>query len=143
MLKVIFLLSIMTMSIVPKRSVRTVDSHKYVTVEIKKNSVAVENGKPFSVFIQLKPAYGIHLNAKPPVSVKSLTDNLKMKVEDVPIVGEWIDPARPIEIKGNVISMNSVRHEAKFVLSYTYCSEKEKWCRFGNDTISIFLKAKK
>jgi len=119
------------------------DSQKFVVVEVKSDFFAVENGKPFPILIEIKPVEGIHLNAKPPISVRSLTNDLTIKIEKVPTVGEWLDTSRPIKVEGNVTSMNPGRHEVDFILSYTYCSEKEKWCRFGNDTISIGLKLKK
>jgi len=136
MLKIIFLLFIMIMSI-------ATDSQKYVTIRVKKDLLVVENDKPFSFYIIVKPASGIHVNAQPPVSVKPLEAEMIMKLKKITMLGEWLDSSKPIEIEGKVASMDSGEHEIKFIVSYTYCSEKDKWCRFGNDTISVSLKVKK
>ena len=101
------------------------------------------NGKPFFFFVRIKPADGIHINAKPPVNVKSLTDGATMSVKKIPESGEYLDSSKPIEVEGNFTGMNPGRYKVDFVVSYTYCSDKEKWCRFGNDTASITVRVKK
>ncbi|MFZ1080806.1 MAG: hypothetical protein WAO19_02640 [Candidatus Kryptoniota bacterium] len=136
MLLKIFLLVIITMNI-------AADSQKYVIVEVKSPTTNVENGKPFSFFIKIKPANGIHINVQPPISIKPLTDGTTMNVKEIPESGEYLDLSKPIEVEGVVTRMNLGQRKVNFVVSYTYCSEKEKWCRFGKDTISVSLRVKK
>jgi hypothetical protein len=121
-----------------------IDSQKYVVIEVKNASlIDVENGKPFLFFIKIKPASGIHVNVQPPISVKPLTDGTTINVKRIPESGEYLDLSKPIEVECNVTGMNRGQHKVNFVVTYTYCSEKEKWCRFGKDTTSISLRVKK
>ncbi len=85
----------------------------------------------------MKPASDIHVNVEPPIDAKSLTSGATMIVKTIPAAGEWLDSAKPIEIEGKVVHISAGRHDLKFILNYTFCSEKEKWCRFGKDTVSI------
>jgi len=136
MLKPIFLLFVMTMSV-------TIDSQKYVTVKVKNNPINVADGKSFLFYVDIKPVEGIHINAQPPISMKLLDHGTTMVVKKIPQSGEYLDLSKPVEIEGNISDLDAGEHKVNFVVSYTYCSEKEKWCRMGKDTVSITLNVKK
>ncbi|MGO9481332.1 MAG: hypothetical protein ACLP05_06095 [Candidatus Kryptoniota bacterium] len=138
-----FLLTIMTMSSV-------IDSQKYVAIEVENaDSMVAENGKPFSFSIRVKPASGIHVNAQPPLYVKSLADGVTMNFKPVQSLGgqtaagEYLDLSKPLRVECNIMDMAIGRHKIDFVISYTYCSEEGKWCRFGNDTTAISVRVEK
>ena len=119
------------------------NSQKYVVVEVRSKSVEVENEKPFPLFVSIKPAVGIHVNVGPPISIKSPDKSTTLNIKDMPKSGEYLDPSRPIEVEGEIRGVNIGRYKIIFTVGYTYCSEKEGWCRMGNDTVSVTVNVKK
>ncbi len=130
------LLILMTMSIAP-------ESQKYVVVELKKPPIEVENGKPFSIFINMKPSSGIHLNAQPPISVKPLSGSETVNVKELSKSGEYLNSAKPVEVECTITGVSVGPHKMSFIVGYTYCSEKDGWCRMGKDTVSVTVKVLK
>ncbi len=127
---------VMTMSFV-------FNSKKEVSVEVKPASVEVKNGQSFSFFVRLKSVAGVHINAQPPVSVKSETEGASLTVTEIPKAGEYLDSSKPIKVECKVTGMKAGVHKLNFVVGYTYCSETEGWCRMGKDESSIEIKVKK
>lgn len=132
----IFMLTILTMS-------TGFDSQKYVAVEVEKTSIRAESGKPFLLFVKIRPEDGIHVNAQPPVSVKSLDSQTTLNVKAMPKSGEYLDPSKPIKIEGRVTGVGAGPRKISFIVEYTYCSEKDRWCRMGKDTVSVTIRLKK
>ncbi|HUI28599.1 MAG TPA: hypothetical protein VLX91_00175 [Candidatus Acidoferrales bacterium] len=136
MLRPILLLIITTMSI-------AVYPQKYVVLEVKNNFIDVENGKPFKFLIEVRPSSGIHVNAQPPISVKPCDSAAKVSVKEPPKSGEYLDLSNPIEVECNVTGLDAGSHELGFVVGYTFCSNKEGWCRMSKDTVSVVVRVKK
>ncbi len=119
------------------------DSQKYVSVETKPATINAENGRPFSFSIWLRPANGIHINAEPPISVKPTSEGIKASVTDVRRKGDYVDTSKPIKVDCTLIGVDAGLHRMNFVVSYTYCSENEGWCRMGRDTLSVIVRVMK
>ncbi len=120
----------------------TFGTPKYVTVEVPSSFVEVENGKSVLFFIRLAPADGIHINVEPSVSVNSETHGASFKVAGVKASGEYLDSEKPVAVECLAEGMTPGLHRAWILISYTYCSEKEQWCRMGNDSVSVELMVK-
>lgn len=119
------------------------NSQDYVVVRPKTTMMLVENGKSFRILVDLRAATGIHVNSRPPVSVKSLDDKITATVGTMPDSGEYMDVSKPIEIDCTMNGLPAGRHLARFVIGFTFCSVDAGWCRMGDDTVSITLKVKK
>jgi hypothetical protein len=119
------------------------DSQRYVTVKVERTSIQVESGKPFFIFVKIRPADGIHVNAQPPVSVKSLDSQTTLNIKAIPSSGDYLNPSKPIEIEGRVSGVGAGPHKISFIVDYTYCSEKDRWCRMGKDTVFVTIRLKK
>ena len=119
------------------------DSQNYVVVEIKGRTAEVRNDKPFLLYLSMKPIGGIHINVEPPISVKQLDDMTALNVKKVPKSGEYLDSSKPIEVECKVKGVGAGPHKLRFVVDYTYCSDKEGWCRMGKDTVSATVRVKK
>ena len=136
MLSRTFLLLVMIMNV-------GLESQKYVMVEAKPPTVGVENGKTFFLQVKFKPANGIHVNVQPPVTVRSLDDEIIANVKEMPASGEYLDFTKPVEIECKMTKGRIGEHRLNLVIDYTYCSDKEKWCRMGRDTVSVKVRVKK
>ncbi len=131
-----FLMLVMMMSV-------AFGSAGYVKVEVKPATLEVENGTPASFELRLKAGDGIHVNAVPPITIKTTTDGAELSVSDLPRTGDYLDLGRPIKIQCKVTGLEPGLHRVDFVLGYTYCSDNEGWCRMGKDSTSIEIKVKK
>jgi len=133
-----FLLLMITMSV-------ALDSQKYVVVEVKSQSSVVENGKPFFLFFIIKAVSGVHLNAQPPISIKPIGDTTTIKIKGVTEQksGEYLDVSKPIEVECRLNGAEAASRKLSFEIGYTYCSEKDGWCRMGKDTVSVTVRVKK
>lgn len=118
------------------------DTPKHVTVEVPSSLIEVENGRPVLFRIRLTPADGIHINMNPPVSVTSETVGASLKVREADTSGEYLDSTEPITVECLADGMTPGLHRARFLIRYTYCSEKEQWCRMGNDSALVELMVK-
>ncbi|MCL5267808.1 MAG: hypothetical protein M1469_06880 [Bacteroidetes bacterium] len=116
------------------------EANKYITVEVPTYAVEVENGRPFTFSVKLKTAEGVHVNAQPQISVKSETEGISFRVNTIHKDGDHLDPAKPINIECETDGLATGAHRAKFILRYTYCSDTEKWCRMGSESVTVELK---
>jgi hypothetical protein len=98
---------------------------------------------PFLVIVRVKPAEGIHVNAEPPLSIIALDSGISVKLKKVFKSGEYLDPSKPIEVECRADSTDPGPHRFSFVVGYTYCSEKDGWCRMGKDTVFVNVRVKK
>jgi hypothetical protein len=130
-----FLLLVMAMSMI-------FNSQKYVTVNARSESMDIENGKPFFILLTLKPAGGIHVNVQPPITAKSVNGSATLNVKEIPKAGEYLDPSKPVKVECRVTDASSGSHKISFIVGYTFCSDKESWCRMENDTVSVTVKVK-
>ncbi len=138
-----FLLLVMTMSV-------AINSEKYVTVEAKSQATSVENGKPFILLLAMKSLNGIHVNVQPPFSIKPLVENpgsangsTTLKLKAIPKKGDYVDLSKHIKVECELTGINPGLHNVRFIVGYTFCSEKEGWCRMGSDTVSVTVNMKK
>jgi len=118
------------------------ESQKYVVVELKSKSVEVENDVAFVLLVSLKPANGIHVNVEPPISVKPLDESTKLNLKEVSMSGDYFDSSKPIIGECKVTRVAVGKHKISFIVNYTYCSDKEGWCRMGKDTVSATVNVK-
>lgn len=132
----VFMLSVLTMS-------SGFDSQKYVSVKAERTSVHVESGKPFFLFVRIRPADGIHVNAQPPVSVRSLDSQTTLNVKNIPSTGDYLDSSKPVKIEGKLSGVAGEPRRISFIVEFTYCSEKGRWCRVGKDTVSVTIGSNK
>lgn len=133
----------MTMSI-------TFNSQKYVAVDARSQSASIENGKPFLILITIKPVDGIHVNAQPPISIMPLVEDparenssTTFNIKEISKKGDYLESSKPIQVESKVTGFSAGFHEINFVVRYTFCSDKEGWCRMGNDTVSVTIRVKK
>ena len=119
------------------------DSQKYVSVETSSARIGVKNGKPFLILVRLKPAHGIHINAVPPISVKSASATTAISVRETHKKGDYLDTSMPIEVDCTVTGFDAGLHGISLVVAYTYCSEDEGWCRMGKDTLTVSVRVTK
>jgi hypothetical protein len=129
------------------------DSQKYVVVEVKTRSAVVENDKPFFLFVAIKPISGVHINAQPPISIKTIGSAATINIKEVPEprahaplaqkLGEYLDVSKPIEVECKLAGVKAGPHKLSFAIDYTYCSEKDGWCRMGKDTVFVTVRVKK
>lgn len=117
------------------------NSQKYVGVEISPATLEVANGKEFFLSLSLKPSEGIHLNAEPPVTIKS-ADSVKFSIDSFSKTGEYLDSSKPLRVKCIASGLKSGTHTVIVEITYTYCSSKEGWCRMAKDRRSIDLRVK-
>ena len=129
------------------------DSQRYVVVEVKSRSAVVENDKPFLLFVTIRPVNGVHVNAQPPISIKAIESAASINIKEVPEprahvpvaqkLGEYLDVSKPIEIECKLAGVKAGPHKLSFQIDYTYCSEKDGWCRMGKDTVFAIVRVKK
>ena len=143
MLIQVFLLVLTTMSV-------AFNSQKYVAVDAKSQTRNVENGKTFLILVTIKPVDGIHVNAAPPLSIKPLVEDAMsgnglttLGVKAISKKGDYLDLSKPIQVECKVTGINPGLHKINFIVGYTFCSEKEGWCRMGSDTVSVTVKVRK
>ncbi len=118
-------------------------STDHVRVEVKPGALQVENGSHAWFYLHMRTSEGIHINAEPAITIKSVTKGAELSVVDLPKAGDYLDLAKPIKVMCGVNSFTPGQHRVDFILSYTYCSDKEGWCRMGKDSASIEIKVKK
>ncbi len=132
----LLLLSMLMMSTV-------LGSTDYVGVKVSPGTLEAENGNTVSFTLRLSASEGIHLNAEPTLTVKSATNGAELSIAEVHKSGDYLDLGKPIKITCKVDGLTPGRHRVNFVLRYTYCSDKEGWCRMGKDSSSIEIHVKK
>ncbi len=118
-------------------------STDYVKVQVKPATLEIENGVPASFDVQLRASEGVHINAQPAITIKSETGGADLSVAELPKTGDYLDMDKPIKVRCKVGGLAPGLHRIDFVLGYTYCSDKEGWCRIGRDSSSIEIKVKK
>lgn len=118
-------------------------STDYVKVEVRPGTLNAENGSAVSFTLRLRASEGIHVNAEPTLTVKSATKGAELSIAEVYKSGDYLDLGKPIKITCKVDGLTPGQQRVNFVLSYTYCSDKEGWCRMGKDSSSIEIHVKK
>lgn len=118
-------------------------SKDYVNVQVKPATLEMENGVPVSFDLRLRASEGVHINAQPAVTIKSGTEGAELSIAELPKAGDYLDMQKPIKIRCKVGGLAPGDHRVDFVVGYTYCSDKEGWCRIGSDSASIEIKVKK
>ncbi len=116
---------------------------RYIRVEVAPSVLETEEGIPATFELRLKAGNGIHVNAQPAVSVKSDTKGVSLSIEGMKEIGSQVDLNQPIVVRCGINGLAPGTHVVKFLLNYTFCSDKEEWCRMGNDSLSIEVKVKK
>jgi hypothetical protein len=119
------------------------NSHEYVSATVEGSPIDVERGKPFPFFIKLRLADGVHINFEPPVSIVSLDRKVALSFKALPESEGYLDCSKPLEVEGELRDHEVGEHELHFVVSYMYCSDEGKWCRFGKDSMSVTLRIRK
>ncbi len=130
-----FILLIVMMSIV-------IGSTDFVKIEVKPRTLEVIESRPASFDVYLRSGEGIHVNAQPAITIKSGTEGVDFSIASLVKAGDYLDLSKPIKIACKVDGLGPGAHRADFVLSYTYCSDKEGWCRMGKDKSSVEIKVK-
>lgn len=115
----------------------------YVTVEVPSSLLEVDDGKAVLFSLKLTPAEGIHVNLEPPVSVKSETHGASFRVVGVEKSGEYLDSEKPVTVECVANGMATGLHRVWILISYTYCSDEERWCRMSNDSAPVELVVKR
>ncbi len=118
-------------------------STDYVKVEIRPGTLEAENGSAVSFTLRLRASEGIHVNAEPTLTVRSTTSGAELSIAEIHKLGDYLDLGKPIKITCKVDGLKPGQQRVNFVLSYTYCSDKEGWCRMGKDSSSIEIHVKK
>ncbi len=116
------------------------ESGKYVVIDFPSSSVTVENGKPFQFALRLRPAAGIHINSEPRISAESQSAGVSITVASLHTAGDMLDASQPVVLECKTEGLTPGMHDAVFVLRYTYCSDRDKWCRMATDTVRVELK---
>jgi hypothetical protein len=123
--------------------ITSIKSADYIKLEVKPAILDVGGDRQGHFEIMLKASEGIHVNSQPAITVRSLTDKVQFAVTDLPKSGDYLDLSRPIKVACDASGLSHGQHRAEFVVSYTYCSDNEGWCRMGKDSISIEIKVAK
>lgn len=112
-------------------------STEYVKVEVAPRAMEMQNGKSATFELRLKAEEGIHINARPAVTVESETRGVALSIEEIGESGDRIDLNKPLKVNCKLDGIAPGIHRVDFLLNYTYCSDKEQWCRLGKDSLSI------
>lgn len=118
-------------------------STDYVKVQVEPATLEIENGVPASFDVRLRASEGVHINAHPAITVKSETEGADLSVANLPKAGDYLDTDKPIKVRCMVGGLSPGFHRIDFVVGYTYCSDREGWCRIGKDASAIEIKVKK
>lgn len=118
-------------------------TNDYVKVEVVPSSLELENGTAATFGVWLKAGEGVHVNARPAVTVKSETRGADFSIEGIQETGDIVDLNQPLRVECRIDGLAPGTHRVDFLLKYTYCSDKEKWCRMGQDSLSLEIEVKK
>ncbi len=116
---------------------------KYVGLEVNPSKFEMKEGQSHQFRIRFMPVEGIHVNAQPPLTIKSEVDGVTFRIVKVHASSDYLDPSKPVDIDCTAGRLSPGLHKITFSLGYTFCSDAGKWCRMGNDTLSVDINIKK
>ncbi len=114
-----------------------------VKVALKPETHELRNGIGTVFDLQLEAGEGIHVNARPAMTIESQTKGVELSIKELPKTGEYIDLGKPIKVQCNTTGLTAGAHRIDFIVGFTYCNDNEGWCRLGRDSSSIEIRVSK
>ncbi len=120
-----------------------IDSGKFVSTTVVPTSISLASGGARVLNVKFKTVDAVHVNLGPPLVVESLMKGVSFVVKSFGKSGSYLDTAKPVEIECRAKNISAGVHKVGLTFGYTYCSDKEEWCRMANDTLAVEINIKK